>query len=284
VADRVRDPKGTYYEVDRSGSVRDLRGGGPPSSQSAIMVPLRLEGEVVGVVQVMADAEGVYTQGDLELLEGVSLLLAGALESVRPLVQGSGKQLMVRHPKEAVLLNADPVRLAQVFSNLLDNAVKYTGRNARIDVEVQRLGAEAVVSVRDDGVGIPPEHLPHLFDPFYQADRSLGRTHGGLGIGLTLVRRLVEMHGGTIEAVSDGPGCGSTFVVRLPALPREHSTEAAPHARRAVPRRPRRILIADDNQDSAEAMAMLLRLDGNEVLIAFDGEDAVRLADGCRPE
>src|SRR5437667_7344515 len=274
VADRVRDPKGTYYEVDRSGSVRDLRGGGPPSSQSAIMVPLRLEGEVVGVVQVMADAEGVYTQGDLELLEGVSLLLAVALEnarlyrraqdeleerrrterslreaedslkqagrrkdeflatlghelrnplnpirsavellrqkgasdpdvrwsheviqrqvvhlarliddlldvsritqgkidlrrdlvelnqvlesaveSVRPLVQGSGKQLMVRHPKEAVLLNADPVRLAQVFSNLLDNAVKYTGRNARIDVEVQRLGAEAVVSVRDDGVG-----------------------------------------------------------------------------------------------------------------------------------
>ena len=405
VADRVRDPKGTYYEVDRSGSVRDLRGGGPPSSQSAIMVPLRLEGEVVGVVQVMADAEGVYTQGDLELLEGVSLLLAVALEnarlyrraqdeleerrrterslreaedslkqadrrkdeflatlghelrnplnpirsavellrqkgasdpdvrwsheviqrqvvhlarliddlldvsritqgkidlrrdvvelnqvlesaveSVRPLVQGSGKQLMVRHPKEAVLLNADPVRLAQVFSNLLDNAVKYTGRNARIDVEVQRLGAEAVVSVRDDGVGIPPEHLPHLFDPFYQADRSLGRTHGGLGIGLTLVRRLVEMHGGTIEAVSDGSGCGSTFVVRLPALPREHSTEAAPHARRAVPRRPRRILIADDNQDSAASMAMLLRLDGNEVQIAFDGEDAVRLADGFRPE
>src|SRR5439155_16476598 len=229
---------------------------------------------------------GRITQGKLELRrETIELdtFLGHAVESVRPLVEGLRQQLAVERPGEPILVHADPVRMAQVFSNLLDNASKYTAPAGRIDVGVERHGAEVVVSVRDDGAGILPEHLPHLFDLFYQVDRTLGRTQGGLGIGLTLVKRLVEMHGGTIEAFSEGPGRGSTFVVRLPTLPSTSTLAPAPPAAGAASR-PRRILIADDNRDSADLMAMLLRLGGNEVQIAYDGEEAVSKADGFRPE
>ncbi len=540
VAERVRDPRGTYYEVDRAGGVRDLKSGGPPLSRSAIMVPLRLEGEVVGVVQVMADRDGVYVAEDLELLEGVSLLLAIALENARlyrraqadleerrhaervlrdaeeryralvtqstegiyrlefvppidvalpvdeqvrlayergridecndafarmygferaedvlgfgldPLLPVSdpaavahvrgvilseyhvvdvesvetdrhgrpvwisntihgvvedgrllriwgtqkdvsdrrrneealreadrhkneflatlghelrnplhpirnaveilrrkpaddadtrrshdlierqvvhlarliddlldvsrisqGKlelrpaavalqdvlaaaiesmsatvaparqRLTVEQPGEPLIVEGDAVRLTQVISNLLDNASKYSPQDARIQVRLERDGTGALLRIRDQGMGIPREHLTRVFDLFYQAGGG-SSPGGGLGIGLTLVQRLVEMHGGTIAATSEGAGQGSEFVVRLPlatARPGPAATTAAP-----PPLRPMRMLVADDNRDSADSMALLLRLDGNEVHVAYDGEEALRVAARERPE
>ena len=165
-------------------------------------------------------------------------------------------------------MDADPTRLAQVFANLLNNAAKYTERGGHIWLTVERQGSEVVVSVRDTGIGIAADMLPRLFEMFSQVDRSLERSQGGLGIGLTLVKRLVEMHGGSVEARSEGLGKGSEFVVRLPvagpshpaAGPREEPSTRPP----AVPRR-RRILVVDDNRTAAISLAMMLRLMGNEI-------------------
>ena len=145
-------------------------------------------------------------------------ILNGAVESNRPLLDRQGQELTVSLSAEPVFLEADLVRLTQAFMNLIDNAAKYTPAGGRIELAAERQGAEVAVSVKDTGIGIPPEKLAHLFDMFYQVDRSLERSHGGLGIGLTLVKRLVEMHGGTIEARSQGADRGSEFVVRLPVL------------------------------------------------------------------
>src|SRR5262249_37428841 len=141
-------------------------------------------------------------------------------ETSRPLLEARGHALAVELLPEPVLVEADATRLAQVFANLLNNAAKYTNDGGRIGVTVERQGAQAVVRVRDTGIGIPTELLPHVFDLFTQGDRSLARSEGGLGIGLTLVKSLVELHGGRVEAFSEGPGQGSEFVVRLPILER----------------------------------------------------------------
>ena len=403
VAERVREPKGTYYELDESGGVRNLHAS-TPASRSAIMVPLKLEGEVVGVVQVMADAENVYSTTDLELLEGISLLLAvalenarlytlaqdeieerrrtedalretqehlheanlrkdeflatlghelrnplnpirsaiellrqkgardpdqewghdlidrqvahlarliddlldvsrisqgklelrprpvdvneivsGCIESMRPALNSEAQKIIFMGGDGPLYVNGDPVRLAQILSNLIDNAAKYSGTGGRIEVDVVREEGSALIAVSDDGAGIAPEHIPRLFDLFYQADRSMGRAQGGLGIGLTLVKRLVEMHGGRIEAKSDGVGTGSRFEVRVPlfASNLERQRGELPESRLT---RSIRILIADDNRDSANSMARLLRWGGNQVEVAYDGEAAFRLAEASRPE
>ena len=432
VAERVQDPRGTYYEVEAGGRVRDLQDSGPPRSRSAIMVPLLLEGAVVGVVQVMADRENAYGSAELDLLEGIALLLAvalenarlfqrlqaeleerrraervlrqaqealrdadrrkdeflatlghelrnplnpirsavemlrrrgaeseearwsheviqrqvrhlsrliddlldvsritqgrlelrrapvwiddvldGAAEQVRPLATESGHRLELERATRPLRVDADPVRLSQVFSNLFDNAVKYSQPGGVVRIRTEERGNFAVVTVQDEGRGIPSEHLPHVFDLFYQADRSLGRPHEGLGIGLTLVKRIVELHGGAIEAESEGPGRGSRFSVRLPLVRDEvdsatppgapasaASGVAAPTPRLATARAPAslppaeasaasggwRFLIADDNQDSADSMAILLRMSGHDVQVAYDGEEALRIAETFGPQ
>ncbi|HVG08628.1 MAG TPA: ATP-binding protein [Thermoanaerobaculia bacterium] len=228
------------------------------------------------------------TRNKLELRKqqvDLAEILNGAVESNRPLIDRKGQELAVTLPAEPVFLEADLVRLTQAFINLLDNAAKYTPAGGRIALSAERQGAEVVVSVKDTGIGIPPGKLAHLFDMFYQVDRSLERSHGGLGIGLTLVKRLVEMHGGTVEARSQGPDLGSEFMVRLPVVAAEPASarerEAAVEGARTAARR---ILVVDDNRDSAESLALLLQVTGNEVRTAFDGLEAVEEAERFRPD
>jgi CheY-like chemotaxis protein len=179
-------------------------------------------------------------------------------------------------------LEGDEVRLAQVVTNLLNNAAKYTDRGGRIRLTVERAGEEGVVRVKDSGVGIPAAMLAKIFDPFTQVDDTLNRSQGGLGIGLALVKSLVEMHGGSVAVHSDGPGAGSEFVVRLPV----HHHEPTPAAE-AVDQFPapvsRRILIVDDSRDAADSLALLLGLSGHEVRTAHDGPAALEAAQAFKP-
>jgi PAS domain S-box-containing protein len=213
-------------------------------------------------------------------------VISSAVETARPAIEEAGHELTVSLPPEAVTLDADLTRLAQVFSNLLNNSAKYTERGGRILLAAERQGSEVVVSVRDTGIGIPANDLPRIFDMFSQVDRSIERSTGGLGIGLALVKGLVEMHGGTVTATSAGQGKGSTFTVKLPVL---ESTVApsldVPSDTEPLPAGPRRrILVVDDNRDSANSMAMMLRLMGNEVRTAHDGIEAVEKAEEFLPK
>jgi PAS domain S-box-containing protein len=207
-----------------------------------------------------------------------------AIETSRPHLDGARHVLTVSLPDEPVPLEADPVRLAQVFSNLLGNAAKYTRPGGHIKITAARRGDELVVSVEDDGIGIAADMLPRVFDIFAQGERALERAQGGLGVGLSLVRGLVELHGGRIEARSDGPGKGSEFIVVLPG--RAGRAAAAPPAHtpaaRAAP--VRRLLIVDDLRDSADSLAMLMRIMGHEVHTAYDGEEAIAQATALHPD
>lgn len=230
------------------------------------------------------------TRGKIELKrEHVELpeVVGRALEISRPVVAASGHVLSVELPPERVRVYADPVRLAQVLANLLNNAAKYTERSGHIWLSCTAERDEVVISVRDDGMGIPAAMLDHIFDMFWQHEYALERAQGGLGVGLTLVRQLVDLHGGRIEAKSDGTGCGSEFIVRLPRgtdAPLARATTGAAHEVRddSAPRT-RRVLVVDDNQDSADSLAILLRLRGHDVRTAYDGESALELEGVFRP-
>jgi CheY-like chemotaxis protein/anti-sigma regulatory factor (Ser/Thr protein kinase) len=187
---------------------------------------------------------------------------------------------------ERIVLDGDMTRLSQVFWNLLNNAAKYTECGGRIELSVQRAGSEIAVSVKDNGVGIPANMLSRVFDIFTQVDRSLEKSQGGLGIGLSIAKRLVEMHGGSIEVRSDGHGKGSEFIVKLPArAPSSRSLAPEANGRIVARQGPRhRILIADDNPDSAATLSIMLEVLGNEVRIAHDGHQAVEMAERFRPD
>ncbi|HEX7184192.1 MAG TPA: PAS domain S-box protein [Thermoanaerobaculia bacterium] len=213
-------------------------------------------------------------------------VVSSAVETARPALEAAGHELTVSLPPEPVHLDADLTRLAQVLGNLLNNSVKYTERGGHIWLTATREGGQVSVAVRDTGIGIPAFALPSIFDMFNQVDRSIERSTGGLGIGLALVKGLVEMHGGTVEAASPGQGKGSTFTVRLPVLKdREEPLLGAPaEAWPDSSGSKRRILVVDDNRDSATSMAMMLQLLGNEVSTAQDGLEAVELAGQLRPQ
>jgi len=208
-----------------------------------------------------------------------------ALTASRTFIDESQHKFTLVLPKEPVLLNADLVRMAQVLSNLLINAAKYTNPGGTISLRVERQDGEAVIRIRDSGIGIPPELLPKIFDMFMQVDRTMTRTHSGLGIGLTLVKRLVEMHGGSVEAWSEGKDKGSEFTIRVPALvdPRSRERDAIP-ADDSMPKGHRRILIVDDNELSANSLSILLGMAGNETRTAYDGAEAVATAETFRPD
>ena len=193
-------------------------------------------------------------------------------------------ELAVSMPPEPVWLDADATRLEQVFNNLLGNACKYSGDGSRITLtaEVDAATREIVVTVGDDGIGIEAEMLPRVFDLFVQAHHTLDRASGGLGIGLTLVQRLVKLHGGSIEARSEGLGHGSQFIVRLPILSEAPPAPAPPP--RLAPESPRRILIVDDNTDSARSLSMLQKRRGHVTHTVFTGPDAVTAAAEFLPE
>jgi PAS domain S-box-containing protein len=216
----------------------------------------------------------------------LSEVIKGAVEAVRPAMEQHGHQFKVSLPSQPIHVNGDLVRLAQVFLNLLNNAAKYTEPNGRVELTTELLGNEVGVRVADTGIGIPPEKLPHLFQMFFQVDRSLERAQGGLGIGLSLVRRIVDLHGGRVEAHSAGIGKGSEFIVRLPALPQDdRGRDLAPQEHIANGTSAIRcIVIADDNRDSADSLGALLRLRGNTVYTAYDGLEAVSLIERAKPD
>lgn len=213
-------------------------------------------------------------------------IVNAAVESSRPSIDEREHELAVTLPKQAIYIEADRVRLAQVLMNLLTNAAKYTPKPGEISLSVEPADRLVVVRVKDTGVGLSAESLAHVFDMFYQVDRSYTRSDGGLGLGLTLVRQLVEMHGGTIEARSAGIDQGSEFVVRLPILSDQHVTKPIPPPldQAKIPAEAvRRILVADDFPESANTLAKLLRSDGNDVQIAEDGFEALDAAARFRP-
>jgi len=208
-----------------------------------------------------------------------------ALDSARPLIESQQHELLVDLPSEPLLVDGDLIRLSQAFTNLLNNAAKYTNRGGRIRLIITRQGGDAVIAVEDNGVGIAAEMLPKVFDMFTQLDRSLEKSQGGLGIGLHLVKRLVEMHGGSIEAHSRGLGLGSTFTVRLPVAHLGIADESANiGAENAMPANRRRVLVVDDNADVAVSLAELLDMLGHEARMAHDGIEAVEKAEAFRPD
>ncbi|PRY08657.1 PAS domain S-box protein [Paraburkholderia sp. BL25I1N1] len=226
------------------------------------------------------------TQGKLELRKQrleLARAMQSAMEAARPTVQASSHHLSVTLPREPLYLVADPTRLSQMILNLLNNAAKYTPPGGTISLAAEREGDEAVIVVRDSGIGIPAEHLDNVFEMFSQLAPALDRSQGGLGIGLALVRGLAELHGGTVAAFSDGPGKGSEFVIRLPvtttaALPSDSAPPEAPHAGGL------RVVIVDDNADAAESLAMVLELEGHEVRTAGDGIAGLELIGAFAPQ
>jgi PAS domain S-box-containing protein len=262
-------------------------GGDPARVEAARHMMERQVEQLVRLVDDLLDVARI-TRGKIRLrtepLE-LATVVARALETTRPLIDARRQELTIALPLEPLRLEGDLTRLAQVLGNLLHNAAKYTGEGGRIAVTAERHPSEVVVRVRDTGIGMTAEMLTRAFDLFAQADHSLDRSQGGLGIGLTLVRRLVELHGGRVDAFSAGPGKGSEFVVRLPAGP-----SAAPAGTPEIPgpERPpspcRRLLVVDDNADVADSLALLLRMAGHETRTAYDGPAALEAARDYRPE
>jgi len=214
----------------------------------------------------------------------VRAVIDAAVETSRPLIEEAGHELAVAVPEEPIFVDGDATRLAQVVSNLLTNSAKYMHRGGHIRLTVRRDSEGVAVSVADTGIGIPPAMLDKVFVMFTQVDRTLEKTTGGLGIGLSLVKGLVEMHGGTIEARSEGEGKGSEFVVRLPVVieaskPQEVDKEAQKPIQSSL-----RILVVDDNRDGATTLAMMLKIMGNDTCTAYDGQAGVDVAEEFRPD
>ena len=227
------------------------------------------------------------TQGKIVLRKerlAVASAMALAIETTRPLIGSRRQELSVEFPAEDLVVEADANRLAQVLANLLNNASKYTPEGGKITLTASLEGGNAVIRVRDTGIGIEPDLLPVIFDLFVQADRTLDRSQGGLGVGLTLVRRLVELHDGRVVARSRGAGQGSEFEVSLPFAPNSQAAAVPPDSAGSERIRPRRILIVEDNADSARGLEALLSLDGHTVRVERDGASAIAAADAFRPE
>ncbi len=230
-------------------------------------------------------------QGRIDLrreLVGLSAILRSAVETSQPLISDRGHRLTVETPGEEVWVDGDPVRLAQALTNLLNNAAKYTDPGGRIELTAARVGEHAVIRVHDSGIGIDAVMVPHVFDLFVQGDRRNGVSAGGVGIGLTLARRLIELHGGAVDAFSAGLGLGSEFVIRLPVADVSHVPPAnAPRVEGAEPSpavSALRVLVVDDNVDAADGLALLLDLQGHQTRVAYDAASALEAVKEFRPE
>jgi protein-histidine pros-kinase len=244
---------------------------------------------LVRLVDDLLDVSRIIT-GRVELRKerfDLGAVVSRAVETAEPLLDARGHKLIVSVPDQAITLQADLVRLAQVIANLLTNAAKYTPQPGRIWLTAKKESDDVVISVKDEGMGIASDMLERVFDLFVQVDASPSRSQGGLGIGLTLVRRLIEMHGGTVTANSAGPGRGSEFVVRLPVDLDANSGQhgALPHRGQARPDRDeRRVLVVDDNVDAADSIAMLLQASGFSVRCVYDGVSALSVASAYQPD
>jgi len=263
----------------------------PPGSEAADKARTIIERQVKQLVRLVDDLLEVSraSRGKIDLArEALDLagVVANAMETSRPAIEAARHKLSVTVPAEPLIVNGDPVRLGQVIANLLNNSAKYTDPGGEIAVSLRAEGREAVLEVRDNGIGIEADMLPIVFEMFTQLGRGMGRASGGLGIGLALAHKLVGLHGGRIEAASDGPGKGAVFTVRLPlvnSVPRPAPAEPPPWA--AIERgRARRILLVDDNVDAAQALGMMLTSLGHDVQLAHDGHAALEAARGRRPD
>lgn len=258
-----------------------------PSLPTARDIIDRQVRQMVRLVDDLLDVSRI-TRGKLDLRKervNLATVVEQALETSRPHIEVAGHRFSLSLPSAPVYLHADPVRLAQVISNLLNNASKYTEPGGKIWLTAEREESGVSISVKDTGAGIPADQLVNVFEMFSQVDRSLERSQGGLGIGLTLVKRLVEMHGGTVKAHSDGPGQGSEFVVHLPTLMETSSAEPAAERPDATPpAATHRILIVDDSPDIVDSLAALLEMDGHETFMAYDGLEAIEVAEQVRPD
>lgn len=261
---------------------------GPPDPQLQLMRGV-IDRQVTHMIRLIDDLldVGRIRQGKLKLRREqaeLASVLHHAEEMCRPLAECAGHEVSVTLPPEPVYIDADPVRLTEVFTNLLTNACKYTDPGGKVCLHAERQGSAVVVTVRDTGIGIPPDRLGHIFEMFTQVEESLERSQGGLGIGLTLVKRLVEMHGGSVEARSEGPGNGSEFTVRLPVLAVRPKARERPDQATEPQAGGHRILVVDDDHDSADSLALLLKVIGNETRTAYDGEEAVVAVEKFEPE
>jgi len=284
-------------------SIEMLRGDSGVDLEYARGVIHRQVGNMTRLLDDLLDVSRI-SRGALSLRKEraqLAEIVRHAVESSHPWIVRGGHVLRTAMPNEAIMLDADVTRIGQVISNLLNNAARYSNEGSTIWLSIGASDAEAVIRVRDQGIGISADMLPRIFEPFLQIDRTLDRSQGGIGIGLALVKQIVDVHGGRVEARSDGPGKGSEFVVWLPiaaAVSAEMaavSTETAPptangkHGRRngngaTSATQLRRVLVADDLRDSADALATLLESKGHEVRIAYDGEEAVAAARDFHPE
>ena len=265
-----------------------LRGPGTSDVQWASEI---IDRQVTAMGRLIEDLMDVsrINQGRIELrrqLVPLDQVLADAVETIQPQIDGSGHKLTLMHPPLKLMVHADRARLAQVFMNILSNAAKYTDPGGQIELRVVSEAGHAVVSIRDNGMGIDPERLERVFELFSQEESALSRSRGGLGVGLSLTRRLVQMHGGTVTASSEGIGKGSAFLVRLPLAvgaeadaPHEPASRTAASAPGAL-----RILVADDNRDAADTLATLLGFMGHDVRQVHDGEAAVQESQAFDPQ
>ena len=282
LAHELRNP---LAPIRNSVSLLRLSGAAGPAGQMWEMMDRQVN-HMVRLVDDLMEVSRI-TRGKIELRKGVvdlAEVIAAAVETSRPLVDAAGHELTLTLPPVALLIEADAVRLAQVFANLLNNAVRYTDPGGRIGIAANRDDGSAVVIVSDTGIGIAAEALPRVFDMFVQANARDSRAQSGLGIGLTLVRSLVEMHGGSVAARSAGVGRGSEFVVRLPLARHEAARvpAAAGATARKIPGLPR-VMVVDDNRDAADSLAAVLKLLGAEVRVTNDGRAALDELAAFRP-
>jgi CheY-like chemotaxis protein len=269
--------------------IRQVATADPGLTQTMNMMERQMR-QLVRLVDDLQDVSGI-TRGKLQLQRQPVVLkraVEQALEASRPILGAHGHDPVVHCRDDRLTVDGDPVRLAQILTNLLSNCAKYTEPGGTISLTVERDGHDAVISVTDTGIGIPPDYLEDVFEMFSQVKVHEARSPGGLGIGLALVRRLAEMHGGSVSAHSLGIGTGSTFTVRLPAIPDRAPVTRAPRAAVSATAikgvKARRILVVDDNSDAAALLAVLLELEGHEVQTAADGGEAVNAAELFRPE
>jgi signal transduction histidine kinase/ActR/RegA family two-component response regulator len=260
--------------------------GNPDTVDRARAVMVRQVKHIVDLVDDLLDVSRI-SRGVVMLKKApvsVASVVNDAVETSHPAIRAQGHELVLEIPAEPIYVEVDQTRLAQVLTNLLSNAAKFSDARTPIRLQVVRAGNEVAISVEDCGIGIPAHMLSPIFDMFTQGDTSLEKMRSGLGVGLTVAKKLIELHGGTIEAHSDGLGMGSRFTVRLPVVPHLVPPEVACATKRDVMRAARRILIADDNRDAAISLALMLKLKGHETQTAYDGLEAMTIAETFEPD
>jgi signal transduction histidine kinase/CheY-like chemotaxis protein len=259
---------------------------GQPIPKAVLQVIRRQVEQMVRLLDDLLDASRV-THGKVTLQRrktAVTEFLEQALESCSDAIAEKRQGLDIDLPSVPLFIDGDPARLTQIVTNLLQNAVKYTQEGGAIAVSARQRGATVVIRVRDNGIGISPEALPHVFDLFAQDDRALGRAQGGLGVGLTVVSRMVELHGGAVEAHSGGRDQGSEFIVTLPCIEGDAEPDGALETVAIPAPASARILVVEDNIDAGAVLAQLLRLSGHDVTVALDGEAGLEQFDRTLPE